>query len=712
MTQAKVGWRPYVATTTTTASTLLTSIYGVWNADTTSTVTTLNTNTFAAWNGESNTNDSLGNYNGTNNGVTYTTGKIGTNTFSFNGSSNFIALPQSALNFNKGNTDGNSIGDFSVSFWLNLNTGSGDYQTVIGNWGDNGFGWQVVMFGGNFTFFGSDGTLGASARINHSLSLSKANATNQWVHVVVTYTNQSQVKSYVNGVLTNTTSTIYQIRTNSRNNGNLGCWPQSGDNSSTKYWFLNGKLDAVTLWTKALTEAEASALYNNGTGLQYSFPSSVIGYTPSPNDAVSTNHGTLMNGTTFTTGKIGQAFQFDGVNDMVTLPNNSLNINGDFSASAWVKYTIGSGIKTILSNNALLTSPTRQYGWGLYLNSNNILFQTYDSTSTVGSLFYTATLTSGTWYHITVTKSGTTKRIYLNGTEVANASVNNITYTATHRPTIGGQRYDATGMEYFSVSPIDEVNVWTKELTSTEVTELYNSGTGKQYPYVVEAPSSLLTNLYAIYKGENNANDSLGTYNGTAQGGLTYSAGKSGNAFAFNGTNAYVSLPTNQFKFTTDFSINVWSNFSGGTNNVQAIFSNLTGDGIYAYGYYLYYYNNTLTFQISNNSGSFLLNYTTGSLFNSWNNIVITRKLSTGTKMYINGTLVASNSNVQNPNYHATMTPSIGATNYGPTFANLVQYYASNGSKIDELNVWTKELTSTEVTTLYNSGAGKFYPTF
>jgi len=107
-----------------------------------------------------------------------------------------------------------------------------------------------------------------------------------------------------------------------------------------------------------------------------------------------------------------------------------------------------------------------------------------------------------------------------------------------------------------------------------------------------------------------------------------------------------------------------------------------------------------------------LLNYTTASLFNSWNNIVIIRKLSTGTKMYINGTLVASNSNVQNPNYHATMTPSIGATNYGPTFANLVQYYASNGSKIDELNVWNKELTETEVTNLYNSGTGKFYPTF
>jgi hypothetical protein len=29
---------------------------------------------------------------------------------------------------------------------------------------------------------------------------------------------------------------------------------------------------------------------------------------------------------------------------------------------------------------------------------------------------------------------------------------------------------------------IDSVSVWNKSLTATEVTELYNSGNGKQYP--------------------------------------------------------------------------------------------------------------------------------------------------------------------------------------------------------------------------------------
>lgn len=243
-----------------------------------------------------------------------------------------------------------------------------------------------------------------------------------------------------------------------------------------------------------------------------------------------------------------------------------------------------------------------------------------------------------------------------------------------------------------------------KAVISTLSTGLYAVYKGES-----SALASLTTSLYAVYKAESNANDSLGTYNGTAQGGLTYTTGKSGNAFTGNGTTGYVSLPNNTFKFTNDFSISVWTNFLGISANVQTILSNITDDGTYPYGYLLYYHNQSLKFAIYNNSGGVSLDYPISSLFNSWNHVVITRKLSTGTKMYINGTLVASNSNVQNPNYHATMTPSIGAANYGPTYGNLVTYYIVNGSKLDEMNIWNKELTATEVTDLYNTGNGKFY---
>ena len=436
------------------------------------------------------TSDALGNYDGTNNGVTFTTGKLGTNSFSFNGSSNFVALPQSALNFNKGNS-GQSIGDFSVSFWLNLNTGSGDYQTVIGNWGDNGFGWQVVMFGGSFTFFGSDGSNGSTARIQHSLGLSKATATNQWVHVVVAYTNQSQVKSYVNGVLTNTTSTTYQVKTNSRNNGNLGCFPQSGDNSSTKYWFLNGKLDAVTLWTKALTDTEASALYNDGTGYQHPYPSSAIGYTSTLDDATSNaNHGTRPSSTltggalgpSFTAGKIGQAFTFDGVNDYIALPNNTFNsLTGDFSFSLWFNASVLSGFKCLIGNYTWESS-TFDRGFQLILIDTRMDFRLFGSSYI--TLSASGTFTTNTWNHIVVTrKASTGTKIYVNGSlNNSNTSTVNPIYAATNYSSIGASKYNSTNIEYYFNGKIDAVSTWSKELSATEVTDLYNTGNGKQYP--------------------------------------------------------------------------------------------------------------------------------------------------------------------------------------------------------------------------------------
>jgi hypothetical protein len=226
--------------------------------------------------------------------------------------------------------------------------------------------------------------------------------------------------------------------------------------------------------------------------------------------------------------------------------------------------------------------------------------------------------------------------------------------------------------------------------------------------------SSLLTSLYAVYKGESNANDSLGVYNGTPYGGLTYTAGKSGNAFTFNGTTAYVSLPNNAFNsLTGDFSISLWVNFSS-FSSIQCLLSSYiftpgVNDGFIGFRL-VYFPSGSISFSLADiNSVSTVLYTNNYSLLTSvFYNIVIIRKASTGTKIYINGSLSANNTDSRNPAY-VTTYPAIGTAQY---LLNNTTWYMSNGSKIDELNIWNKELTATEVTDLYNSGAGKFYPTF
>ena len=225
------------------------------------------------------------------------------------------------------------------------------------------------------------------------------------------------------------------------------------------------------------------------------------------------------------------------------------------------------------------------------------------------------------------------------------------------------------------------------------------------------APSPLLTSLYAVYKAESNANDSLATYNGTAQGGLTYTAGKSGNAFVFNGTNAFVSLPNNAFtSFTGDFSISAWV-YMVDNGSLQTIFSCKAYDGTNAWGINLFVFGYS-RFDITNGTATAVTLESGGNMlsYNTWHNVVVTRKASTRTRIYHNGTLVASNTSTTNPIFNpVTNKCAIVAYDLSYTFGSIL-LYAGNGTKIDEVNTWTKELTSTEITELYNTGTGKFYP--
>lgn len=220
-------------------------------------------------------------------------------------------------------------------------------------------------------------------------------------------------------------------------------------------------------------------------------------------------------------------------------------------------------------------------------------------------------------------------------------------------------------------------------------------------------PSTLLTNLYAVYKAESNANDSLSTYNGTAQGGLTYSTGKSGNAFTFNGTNAHVLMPVNSMKKTT-FSVNFW--FFNPSAQSASILTDFGNDGLNK-GFYVDLNGNsshTIRFVGFNSSTNTIALSATGNpgFLNRWSMTTITVS-GTSVKIYLDGTLSASGTMSNTLNYVANSYPCIGAYKLNN---NTPSDYLSNGSKIDEYSVWEKEITSTEVTELYNSGSGKFYP--
>jgi hypothetical protein len=224
------------------------------------------------------------------------------------------------------------------------------------------------------------------------------------------------------------------------------------------------------------------------------------------------------------------------------------------------------------------------------------------------------------------------------------------------------------------------------------------------------APTSTLNNsLYAVYNAENNTNDSLGSYNGTANGGLTYTTGKINNAFQFNGSNAYVRIPktTNNFDFIGNFSISCWFN----QTNVGALFNNYYSiSNSNRYGYYLYLQGGRVRFATykGNTGGTSASNVGQAGMVintNTWYHVVVTKVVGNAFKIYINNVLQSLTVIDGDLSLHPVYSP-LTTINLG---AEQGQAYFLNG-KIDALNVWTKELTTTEITELYNSGNGKQYP--
>jgi hypothetical protein len=217
-------------------------------------------------------------------------------------------------------------------------------------------------------------------------------------------------------------------------------------------------------------------------------------------------------------------------------------------------------------------------------------------------------------------------------------------------------------------------------------------------------PSTLLTDLYAVYNAENNANDSFGTNNGTVQGGLTYAAGINGNSFVFNGTNAYVSLPNNSLNPGGDFSFSFWVKF----NSVAPIYINLI-ENYYApspsnrYGYNIYLQSGKIVFATYNGSVTNSVQATSSLSINQWYNIVLSKKTSNVPKLYINGVIdnfSYFSGNISNNLVYNSLCKSLLGVDYDTSYNSFL-----NGS-LDAIALWDKELTQTEITELQT----KFYP--
>ena len=343
------------------------------------------------------------------------------------------------------------------------------------------------------------------------------------------------------------------------------------------------------------------------------------------NDSKGTNNGTAVGGLTYTTGKIGNAFSFNGTNAYVSLPNTSgqFNFDGDFTVSTWFRSS-NLSVSRYFMHNHQNNGTTWGYGWDFfYSGSLGWVFQLNNGANT-NYVNFQSSYSANTWYHVVaVRKMGQKHKIYVNAVDTPANQIGNVNTTTGY---IANQKMDLGGISSLglpALCDLDGVNMWNKALTQAEVSELYNSGNGAQY----------ITDSF--YKPT--TNDALNTNNGTAVGGLTYGLGKVGTAFVFNGNNSVVALPVNSMKFIDDYSFSFFIYFDFIGSQVKYIFNNETynaatgGDN----GYLITVSNTGFAFKgIKNSAFVFQCQSTTTPTAGVWYHCVVTKTSSQVKNVY------------------------------------------------------------------------------
>ena len=186
------------------------------------------------------------------------------------------------------------------------------------------------------------------------------------------------------------------------------------------------------------------------------------------------NTGTLSSGVTWTTGKIGNGVAFNGISGDITVNEApSLDLNGSFTLSAWVEPAIVSGSQTLLIKEATRAS----CGYYLQIVDREIDGGFNNGSGCVDHITSNANLSAGNWYHIVVVLDhGSNKyNTYLNGSLISSVAERKVPRPNTQTLLLGRSACDTCGFERLN-GVLDEVNIYNRALSASEVQTLYTAG--------------------------------------------------------------------------------------------------------------------------------------------------------------------------------------------------------------------------------------------
>jgi hypothetical protein len=164
------------------------------------------------------------------------------------------------------------------------------------------------------------------------------------------------------------------------------------------------------------------------------------------------------------TGKVGNCFGYNGSSRLSTAAPIMESASA-FSVAIWFKSSTTGTVMALISNR------NGSAGWDLHIEADRCelyLGSTYDHP-------FEWTVTNGVWHCVVFTYDGVNVQPYFDNTKETSYA-----YTYSQSPSALMFGWDGS---YYFTGNLDESYIWNRCLSDTEVAALWNSGSGKSYPF-------------------------------------------------------------------------------------------------------------------------------------------------------------------------------------------------------------------------------------
>ncbi|MCP5299107.1 MAG: DUF1566 domain-containing protein [Chromatiaceae bacterium] len=428
-------------------------LVGYWKLDETSGTTAADSS------GNGNNGTMQGSLNATNDSVA---GKVGT-ALKFDGVNDYVDTAD--YSFSK--TD-----SFTFSLWYNPSNAGGD-DVLFGKPDSGGWEYNLGSVGGNGLVFYYYNT---SAAAGIYISKSNALVNDKWHHLVVTYDGSSaKTTMYINGTQAAVTTGVSGTLINRANKLHIG----HGYYTAGSSYYAAGKIDDFRIYNRALDESEIQCLAGVGPcslnmGLVGHWKLDETSGTVAADNSGNGNNGTMQGSLNATNdsvaGKVGTALKFDGMDDYINIGTSTI-LDGvsAVSVSAWVKTTdIG----------AIFTDHYSDSFWEtVELGTDHFIVNSSNALGTRQMVSFAESIKDDSWHHVVGVWDGSDIELYDNGVLANTASAPSSPWNSARPFTIGARMSSvAPGTHSELEALIDDVRIYSRALSASEVSQLYCQG--------------------------------------------------------------------------------------------------------------------------------------------------------------------------------------------------------------------------------------------